>query len=161
LLGSFGCTLQDILESPPNDLLEHMVARFVVEKLRRLQVLPPARAAGGEIVNLDGNHALGIGVGEWIEQDVVDDAKDGGPGADTQRERKNRDGGKSRLIAQTSGTVAKVHPEPSHVHQTHPWRICSTKTQSGLLYPYVKAKAANTWSVLCWCEYLRLRMPVT
>jgi len=45
---------------------------------RGLVIGPTAGATLGRVVNLDGDHALGVGIRERIEQDVLDGAEDSG-----------------------------------------------------------------------------------
>ena len=95
-----------------------MVLLLIVEELRGLQALPAPGLAAGEVVDLDHHHPLCVGIGEWIEQNVIDDAEDGGGGADAEGQRENRNAGKAGLIAQPSGAVGKIPPESSHVLYT-------------------------------------------
>ena len=63
------------------------------------------------VVLLDGDKALGIGVGKRAQQHAVDDAEDGGVGADAERESEYGDDGESRRFSQHSQRVAKIAEE--------------------------------------------------
>ena len=60
--------------------------------------------------------AVGVGLGERLEQHRVDHRKDGGMDADTEGKREHRDEGKSRRFTQLAQCVAYV---PLHSVQQH------------------------------------------
>jgi len=62
------------------------------------------------VADLDRDHAIGVAVGEWIEQHVLDDAEDGRGGADAEREREYRQRGEGGLAAQRAQPVPEVVP---------------------------------------------------
>jgi hypothetical protein len=55
---------------------------------------------------LDAHQAPGLPVGEWPQQDAVDEAEDGRGRADAQRQRKHDDSGKGWLAPEDSQTFA-------------------------------------------------------
>jgi hypothetical protein len=60
--------------------------------------------------------AVGVGIGERLEQHRIDHRKDGGIDADTEGKREHRDEGKSRRLTQLAQCVAYV---PLHSLQQH------------------------------------------
>src|SRR5215469_8964180 len=54
------------------------------------------------------NELIGIWIGKRSQKHSVDDAEDGGVGADAQRERQNGDGGEARTLAEHAGGIAQV-----------------------------------------------------
>ncbi len=57
------------------------------------------------------NELSRVGDGERAEHDGIDEAKDGGVGADAESEGEDGDGGKSRRVAQGTEGVAEVLQE--------------------------------------------------
>ena len=58
-----------------------------------------------------GHESVGVGVRQRAEEHGVDDAEDGGVGADSDRQREHRRGNERRLVTQSPGSVDEVLPE--------------------------------------------------
>ena len=86
----------------------------VIQKFRCLESRAAARPAPAQVLNLNGHHALGVRVRERVQQDVLDDAENGGCRADAQRQRQHRQRGEAGLVAQAAEAVAEVLPNPIH-----------------------------------------------
>jgi len=81
------------------------------EVARRRDVL---RHVARDVVLPHHRQPVRIGIGERPEEQRVDDAEDGGVGADAERERGNGDEGESRRADQEARRVAEVLDEVSH-----------------------------------------------
>jgi len=96
--------------------------RHVLENAGVLQVLPlglrdadVVRAHAREVV-LHGDELLGVGEGERVEQRRVDDAEDGGRGADAERDGQDGDGREARRLAQEPRGKADVQRQTVPPH---------------------------------------------
>ncbi len=63
------------------------------------------------VADLHDDEAVGVRVGEGVEQDSVDDGEDGGGGADAEGESENGDGGEAGIFAQHAQSVTKILEE--------------------------------------------------
>ena len=61
------------------------------------------------------HQAVGIAVGQRLEENAVDDAEDGGVGADPERQRDHRDGREARVPGQHAQAVPNVLEQDPHV----------------------------------------------
>ncbi len=91
-----------------------MILRDIVEKFGT----GVARAATGFILfgvmNLHGDEAAGVGVGERLHQDVFNDAEDRGGSANAEGQRDGSDDGEGRTLAQVADGEADVLAERAH-----------------------------------------------
>jgi len=73
-------------------------------------------------VNLNHRDAPGVNVRKWIEEDALDDAKDGCRGADAEREVEDGEERKGRAVGQPSKAIADVLPDCLHTSllSSHP-----------------------------------------
>lgn len=90
LLGAFSGRYQHVFVRAANHVIEHVVLRLELEELRQLEERASAGPAAGRIVNLNHGDTTGVGVRKRIEQDVLNDAEDGGRGANAKRQIENR-----------------------------------------------------------------------
>ncbi len=60
------------------------------------------------------DHAVGLGIGEWLEQDSVDDGEDGGVGSDAEGESGDGGNRKGRAGDEHTQGVAEVAEEVAH-----------------------------------------------
>jgi hypothetical protein len=71
-------------------------------------------------VNLNHRDTPGLNVRKWIEEDTLDDAKDGCRGADAEREVEDGEKRKGRAVGQPADAVTKVLPQRRHTsHLSH------------------------------------------
>ena len=93
-------------------VLEHRVVLLVEdEHVRRQRELVVAEARRGT-ANRD--EAIGVGVGERLQQHAVDDAEDRGDGAEAERQRERGDDQETRLFQQQAASVADIVNERVH-----------------------------------------------
>ena len=71
-------------------------------------VHPRIAVLAGLVHEGDLHHAVGAGVGKWVDEDGVDDAEDGAGGADAEGEGEDRGKGESRTPPQFAGGVAQI-----------------------------------------------------
>ncbi len=60
------------------------------------------------------HQAIGLGIGQRIEQHPVDHGKDGGVRADSYRQRQNSDDGKARRLHHLPGGILQVLEQGPH-----------------------------------------------
>ncbi len=70
------------------------------------------------------HHAIRLGERQRLEQHGVDDAEDGGVGADAEGEREDGDGAVGGLLTQHPGAVDEVVPEGFEEHGHTPMEDC-------------------------------------
>jgi hypothetical protein len=68
----------------------------------------------------EGHHAIRLRERQRLEQHRVDDAEDGGVGADAERQGKNRDRAIGGLLPQHARAVGHVSPENLQEHARTP-----------------------------------------
>ena len=90
-------------------LLEHVVLRLPVEKVGTRHVLAGASGVGPE--RLDRDDALGVRVGERLQQDRIDHREDGDGGADAKREHRAGAQREAPAPDQAADRVADVEHE--------------------------------------------------
>jgi hypothetical protein len=88
------------------DVFEHLIALAPVA-VQRAADLRPRQAHRRRPVPERGQ-PLGLAEGQRPQRDAVDDAEDGGGGADAERDREDRRGGEAGLLAQHARAVAQV-----------------------------------------------------
>src|SRR5207247_251173 len=76
LFGAFAGRRQHVFAPAADDVVEDVVLFLIIEEFRRLKSRAAARAAAAGIVNLNHGDAIGVDVGERIQQDVLNDAED-------------------------------------------------------------------------------------
>ena len=90
---------------------------------------------------------VGVRIGEGAQQDAVDEAEDHGVGADSQRQRQNRDGGESGTLQQGAGGDAQVvhgfGPPGWPVGIQPPYQAVATPCSSAALRPDGRRAAAG------------------
>ena len=84
--------------------VEHGVVLLPVEKVQR----GDAVALAARRLLEHAHDAVGVRVGERLQQQSVDEAEDGGVGADAERERQQRHDGESRTPRQGSHRISHV-----------------------------------------------------
>jgi hypothetical protein len=93
--------------------VEDGVVSLPVEEVQRGDAV--ARAPGRLLHDPD--DAIGVGIGEWLQQHRIDEAEDGGIGADADGQCQDRDGRKSWALPQCTNRVTKLL-QPQR-HETH------------------------------------------
>jgi len=89
-----------------------------VERLLRSPVeAPDADASGGRVG--ERNQLLRIFDRQQLEEDGIDQAEDGGIGADAKGQRHHRDGGKTRRLGQHASAREHVLPQLFKARHTH------------------------------------------
>jgi hypothetical protein len=73
----------------------------------------PARAAKRRALLGHPHQAFGAWIGQRPQQDRVDDAEDGGVGADAEGQRRDGDGREGAMLAEQTETMPDVLPEVS------------------------------------------------
>ena len=114
MFGALRGGIQDVLGSAADDLIEHVILFLVIQKFRHLKRRAPVGAAIVDVVNEKRDHAFGVGIGKRVEQHVLDDAEDGGGGADAESERDDGEKRERRLIAKSAQAVLEVAEERNH-----------------------------------------------
>ena len=76
----------------------------------------PLKPFASRFVLIEPDQAIRIAVGQWSQQDPVDDAEDGGVRSDTERERENSHGAESGVLQQLP------EGEPEFIHNEAPPR---------------------------------------
>ena len=97
------------LRFPGADVLEHTLVVAVGEVRRGALIHHLQVDALAAVIQAD--QPLGLGEGQRLQQHAVDDAEDGGGGADAERQRQDRDDGESGLRDEPAARVADVLPE--------------------------------------------------
>ena len=93
--------------APRASVGERLHARLVVE---RLGVGDPGLVEAAPLAP-DVHDAIGVAIGQRREQDVADDREDGRVGADSERQRHERRGSKSRLAQQPAHANHRITSE--------------------------------------------------
>ena len=92
------------------------------EPLEAVRLLPPVEEVGGgdglfgvadvAMIGLrDDREPIDVGEGEGVEDQRVDDAEDGGVGAETQRERQHDDGARRRALHHRAHRIPQIEDE--------------------------------------------------
>ena len=113
-LGSLGCGLQNVSVGPADDILEDVALFLVLEELGNTEEVATPWTAAGRVTNLEGDHPVGIDVGEGIEQDVLDDTEDCGRGSDAQGQCQDGEGSEGRLPDDAAPSITDVLPDGMH-----------------------------------------------
>jgi hypothetical protein len=71
-------------------------------------------------VYLNHRHTTSVGVRKRIEQDILDDTKNGGGGADAEREIEDGEERERRAIGKSAYAVTKVLPQRPHTSHLSP-----------------------------------------
>src|SRR5580704_272113 len=94
-------------------------------------LLPVEEVAGGSAVALaafvvrpDHDDAVAIDIGERGKEDGVEEAKDGGGGADAQGESEEGDGSEARALPEQPQAVANIAPKFGHERTSPPTSPC-------------------------------------
>src|ERR1035438_8960804 len=95
------------------------VGRNILERLTLLtpDIEPGSRASIGFTArsrNKKSNDAIGIGEGERLQQNSIDDGKNCSGSANSKRERCQSGGGEPRILAQHSKRVPQIRWQDSH-----------------------------------------------
>jgi hypothetical protein len=102
---------------PPTNLRGHVLEDGVllrpIEIVERGDAIESTRWERLE----DADDALGVGVGEWAEQNAVDEAEHRRVSADRQRDGRNRDGGEARAVAKAANGVVEFVNERDAIQQ--------------------------------------------
>ena len=96
---------------PANDVIEHVVLSLELEKLRHLEERSAAGPAAGRVVNLNHGDAAGVTIRKRVEQDILDDAENGGGGADPQRQVQDSEDRKRGTVGETAKPVSEILPQ--------------------------------------------------
>ena len=87
---------------------------------RVVALVVPAAVDAAVIVVADADEGLGIGHRQVMEQDGVDQRKDGRVGADAKRERQQHGNGEPRRLAQLAECITQILQQNSHrITSTH------------------------------------------
>jgi hypothetical protein len=129
---------------------KRVVGRKAIEGTR--VALPVDEVAGRHGVGLvttvlsvglpDPDEPIGMGIGEWLQDHLPRDAKHRGIGADPERQRQNRSGGKSRLLPKAAKGISDVVEDRGHGEHSPAWlrrrqraeeaRVAAERTPPGL-----------------------------
>ena len=106
------------MQAYAGQLVAHVPVRGQIRERRRMapEGLEIGRRESGLLERradvLERNDELfGMGIRQRLEQDAVDDTEDGGVGADSDRKRRDRHGGKSRAATEVPKAVSYVLTE--------------------------------------------------
>ena len=102
----------DALVLEERHVLEHLVVLPVEEeKVRRQRELVEVEAWRRAP---DVDQPVGMWIRQRLEQHAVDDAEDGGDGADAERQRERRNDQEPRLLSEAAASVTEVFEDRSH-----------------------------------------------
>ena len=106
-------------------LLEHVIG--VGGKERVVAVVVPAAVDAAVVFVADADEGLGIGYRQVMEQDGIDQRKDGRVGADAEREREQHGNGEPRRLAQLAECITQILQQNSHRSNLHTRRLHNRK----------------------------------
>ena len=114
LLGAHARSPQDILVAAAGVAAEDVVLLAELQVFRGFHVGPSAGASAIQVVNAEGGNLLGILIGKWREQHILDHAEHGGARADSERQGKNRQRRESEARTDAAHAVSQVLPQRLH-----------------------------------------------
>ena len=107
-------TVEDIGLVVGDDAIEDVILGDVVEEFGADEATAATGAVLFGVVDLDGHEPLGVRIGEGLDEDIFEDAEDGGGGADAEGKRKDGDEGEPGGFAKVAEGVTEVVPERVH-----------------------------------------------